>query len=52
VNNKVTVQAHIETQEENIIGVKEHIAYTLERLGFTVDYINVETVAGNNNGKD
>ena len=42
---KVIVQAHtICTAEEangGVIGAKEHIASILERLGMTVDYINV-----------
>ena len=42
---KVIVQAHtICTAEESnggVIGAKEHIASILERLGMTVDYINV-----------
>ena len=42
---KFIVQAQTECTEEEldggIIGAKEHLAGILERLGFTVDHINV-----------
>lgn len=42
---KLIVQAHTDTMEEEldggVIGAKEHLAGILERLGMTVDYINV-----------
>lgn len=45
MNYKMIIQAHtpFSTEENNggVIGAKEHVASIFERLGFTVDYIDV-----------
>lgn len=38
---KFIVQAHLECKENEIIGAKEGIAEIFERIGCTVDFINV-----------
>lgn len=41
MNYKIIIQAHIVSEEKDIIGAKEAIAEALELMGCDVDYFNV-----------
>ena len=41
MNYKIIIQAKIECQSDEIIGVKEQIADAVEMMGGYVDYVNV-----------